>query len=229
MESQSMRSLLLAALLTIALAGLCEGEAAAGYREEAESLVTNPPNGIVIRADLEKTIDGLANDARASRGRKRLVASPAFKAAARAQAIDMALGDFVGHRSRKGQSFSVRFAAFAGDADRFPARGENAARDRGDGPPDGAKARRLFQQWLDSGGHRRNLLGTAYDLMSSGVIQKGDHVYAVQIFWAEPQPAATLATGTKTSGDGRQMSGEASPKPKPKRSILTVLKNLWPG
>jgi uncharacterized protein YkwD len=171
----------------MALAGPWHGKAAAGYREDAEDLVARPPAGIVIRADLEGRIDGLANNARTSRGRKPLTPSTLFKTAARAQAIDMAVGDFVGHRSRKGQNFSIRFAAFAGDADRFPARGENAARDRSKGPADGEKARRLFQQWLDSGGHRRNLLAPNYRMVSSGVVQKGNHVYAVQIFWAAPK------------------------------------------
>ena len=213
---QGMRRIVLPALLlTIALAGPWRGEAQAGYREDAENLVARPPAGIVIRSDLESTIDGLANEARTSRGRKRLTSSAQFKTAARAQAIDMALGDFVGHRSRKGQNFSIRFAAFAGDADRYPARGENAARDRARIPADDTKARRLFQQWLDSGGHRRNLLAPSYAMVSSGVIQKGEHVYAIQIFWAEPVAEAEVKPKFPAS---REFA--------PKRSILSVLRGL---
>ena len=224
MPRQRMRRFVLSGLLTVTLAGPWPSEAAAGYREDAESLVAKPPGGIVIRADLESTIDGLANDARTGRGRKPLAPSGLFQTAARAQAIDMAMGDFVGHRSRKGQNFSIRFAAFAGDADRFPARGENAARDRADGPADGKKARRLFQQWLDSGGHRRNLLAANYAMVSSGVIQKGDHVYAIQIFWAEPKPE-TQGLGSLRSTPKKVPARTVS---SPGRSILNALRNLWP-
>ncbi len=214
--------------LTVALLAPWPPEAAAGYREDAESLVANPPAGIVIRPDLEGAMDGLANEARADKGRKPLTASPLFKAAARAQAIDMALGDFVAHRSRKGHGFSSRFAAFAGDADRFPARGENVARDRIKGPVDGDKARRLFQQWLDSGGHRRNLLGRNYEMISSGAIQKGNHLYAVQIFWAAPVDGG-LDAGVRTIGRSEAAeSRDAVEKPVPKRSILKTLRGLWP-
>jgi uncharacterized protein YkwD len=205
--------MLLWALLTVAIAA---GDAQAGYREDAERLVAEPPAGIVIREDLETAIDGLANAARTGRGRKPLASSPLFKTPARAQAIDMALGNFVGHRSRTGLGFSARFAAFAGDADRFPARGENAARDRARGPADASKARRLFQQWLDSGGHRRNLLAPGYAMVSSGVIQKGDHLYAVQIFWAEP---AQLPAGAPT----RARTENSGPS-----SLFTALRKLWP-
>ena len=163
-----------------------ETNAASAYRTYAEQLIQQPPDGVSIRSDLESVLDGLAQQARA--GKKRpLVASTVFKTAARAQAIDMVLGDFVGHTSLKGYSFRARFAAFTEDPDQFPARGENAARERSGGPAGEAKAKRLFQQWLDSGGHRRNLLNRSYNRVSTGVVQKGDHLYAVQMFWTEPE------------------------------------------
>jgi uncharacterized protein YkwD len=161
--------------------------AAPAYRAYAEQLAQEPPGSVVVRPDLEKLLDSLAQDARAAKKRRVLSSSSQFKIAARAQAIDMVLGDFVGHRSRRGHSFHARFEAFAGDPDLYSARGENAARERSEGPADDAKARRLFKQWLDSGGHRRNMLNRSYNRVSSGVVQKGDHLYAVQIFWSEPE------------------------------------------
>jgi uncharacterized protein YkwD len=159
-------------------------EAAPAYRAYAEQLIRQPPEGVAIRSDLESLLDGLAQQARAAKKRP-LVASEYFKTAARAQAIDMVLGDFVGHTSLKGYSFRARFAAFAEDPEQFPARGENAARERSGGAAGEAKARKLFQQWLDSGGHRRNLMNRSYNRVSTGVVQKGDHLYAVQMFWTE--------------------------------------------
>jgi uncharacterized protein YkwD len=161
--------------------------AASAYRSYAEQLALAPPSDIVIRPDLETLLDGLAQQARVAKKRRILSASEQFKIAARAQAIDMVLGDFVGHKSLKGYSFHARFAAFADDPELYPSRGENAARERSNGPAGEAKARRLFQQWLDSGGHRRNMLNRSYNRVSSGVVQKGEHLYAVQIFWREPE------------------------------------------
>jgi uncharacterized protein YkwD len=48
---------------------------------------------------------------------------------ARAQALEMVKGNFVGHKSASGHSFSARFEAFA-DPDQRGDFGENAARDR---------------------------------------------------------------------------------------------------
>ena len=164
------------------------------YRAYAEQLIQNPPQSVVIRPDLETLLDSLAKSARLSKNRKAVVSSPEFKMLARAQAIDMVLGDYVGHRSLKGYSFHARFAAFASESEFYPARGENAARERSGGTPGEAKARRLFDQWLRSSGHRRNLLSPSFDYVSSGVVQKGDHLYAVQVFWRE-KPAEEVSGG----------------------------------
>jgi uncharacterized protein YkwD len=48
---------------------------------------------------------------------------------ARAQALEMVKGNFVGHKSASGHSFRARFEAFA-DPDQRGDFGENAARDR---------------------------------------------------------------------------------------------------
>jgi uncharacterized protein YkwD len=180
------------------LAVFCQtGAAAPPYRAYAEELTRNPPQSVVIRPDLETLLDSLAANARLSQKRNPAISSPQFKTLARAQAIDMVLGDYVGHQSLKGYSFRARFAAFADNPDLYPARGENAARERSDGPADEAKTRRLFDQWLRSGGHRRNLLSRSYDHMSTGVVQKGGHLYAVQIFWRVKPDTAEGGSGAE--------------------------------
>jgi uncharacterized protein YkwD len=75
-----------------------------------------------------------------------------------------------------------------GLAERFPARGENAASDRRKDEAGPDKARRLFQSWIESSSHRRNLLQRDYAYVSTGVVQRGSELWAVQIFWAEPLP-----------------------------------------
>lgn len=179
--------LTLSLLLCLAVP-LAAGPAAAGdYRAYADGMLANLPEGVKPRPDLERYIDGLASTYRVSEGRKSLKPDDMLREAARAQALDMMLGGYVGHDSRQGHKFAARFKAFAGDPDLFPARGENAARDTQKGEADKAKARRLFQQWIDSGGHRRNLLSRNYDYVSTGVMQRGNKIWAVQMFWAEPR------------------------------------------
>ena len=148
----------------------------------ALELLQSMPRGAVIRSDLEAYLDGLAAEARSAGGRAPVMASELLRDAARAQALEMLQGNYVGHQSRSGYQFKHRFAAFA-DPQVNGNHGENVARDRQDGPVDRAKARRLFQQWLDSRGHRRNLMDRNYRFVSTGAVEFGYHLYAVQIFW----------------------------------------------
>jgi uncharacterized protein YkwD len=78
------------------------------------------------------------------------------------------------------------------EAELYPARGENAASDRKKGEAGEAKARRLFASWIDSSGHRRNLMSRDYEFVSTGVIQRGDELWAVQIFWSKPKEQTPL-------------------------------------
>jgi uncharacterized protein YkwD len=158
--------------------------AAEAYRVYAVGLLQAKPEAAVIRADLEAYLDRLAAEARRDGGRAPLVASDLLRTAARAQALEMLQGNFVGHDSKSGFRFRHRFAAFA-DPMVHGNHGENAARDRQAGPVDQAKARRLFGQWLDSSGHRRNLMNRDYRYVSTGAVAIGHHLYAVQIFWEQ--------------------------------------------
>jgi len=162
--------------------------AAAGpYFDYATGLAATPPKGSMYRPDLEAELLKLANGYRAEEGRKPLAASDEFLIAARAHAADMMLNDFVGHTASTGQGFQSRMTAFAMDITRFPSIGENAARDTQKGDADAAKARRLFRQWVDSRPHRKNLVSKSFQFVSTGVIQKGNRIWAVQIFFAAPR------------------------------------------
>jgi uncharacterized protein YkwD len=155
----------------------------------ADNLVANLPNGMVARPDLEAYLNDRAAAARRAAGRTPVKAAPELVIAARAQAAEMAIGNYVGHQSSTGEPFRKRFEAYIDDGT-VTAFGENAARDRQKGPVDTAKASRLFQQWLDSAGHRRNLMNPDYAYVATGGIQMGHHLYAVQIFWNRDQTKA---------------------------------------
>jgi len=184
-----LRVIVLAIMLPIwVVAGCGEVKAEAGnaYRKYVESLMARPPEGVVFREDLETYLDQLASSYRRSKRRPALAADPALREAARAQAIDMMLAGRSSHRSRTGHDFKARFAAFLSADNTAWVSGENAASDRRKGAVDKARAKRLFQLWIDSTGHRKNLLRDRYVHVSTGAVQRGDEIWSVQIFWSEP-------------------------------------------
>ena len=177
-------------LLTVAAVApvVSAGPAKAGpYLDFATALTANPPDGTAFRPDLEDELLRLANAYRAKQGKKALQAGADFVTAARAHAADMMMNNFVGHRASTGHSFQSRMEVFAGDITRYPSLAENAARDTKKTPVDAGKARALFQQWVDSRPHRKELVNRSYQFVSTGVIQRGNSIWAVQIFYAAPR------------------------------------------
>jgi uncharacterized protein YkwD len=179
--------LVLVASASAALSGL-PAEAQSDYAQYAQRVLTHLPENAGARPDLEDYLDKLVSSYRQSKGRKGLIASDLMREAARAQAADMMYAGKSNHRSRAGHSFDQRFGAYVGDSDLYRARGENAASIRKRSSADQGKARALFDLWLDSGGHRRNLMKRDYEFVSTGVIQRGEELWAVQIFWSKPTP-----------------------------------------
>jgi uncharacterized protein YkwD len=97
----------------------------------------------------------------------------------------MMLNGYVGHKSSSGHEFDSRMRAFLGSSIMMmPRMAENAARDTQKGEVDVGKARRLFQQWVKSRSHRKTLLNSGYKFVSTGVVQRGNKIWAVQIFFA---------------------------------------------
>lgn len=185
-------TLALGALAYAGSSALSPVQADVRYKAYAAKLMRSLPAGAKVRPDLEAHLNQLANAERRRAGRPALKASSKLRKAARAQAAEMILGNFVGHHTRGGFDFGDRIRAFMPDFEDL--RGENAARDRKGGASAKAQSQRLFKQWLDSRRHRRNLIRTEYRFISSGAIQVGKHLYAVQIFW-EPQSSKTSING----------------------------------
>ena len=157
------------------------------YRDYAEGLAANPPKGAEYRPDLESVLAALASAYRVEEGKEPITPDDAFLIPARAHAADMMINGFMGHSSSMGQSFQGRMAAFVGDVTKYPSIGENAARDTQDTPVDDAKARALFKQWVQSRTHRKNLVNRSFRFVSTGVIQRGNKIWAVQIFFGTPR------------------------------------------
>ena len=165
------------------------------YLEIALGSLKNLPAEARIREDLEAVIAGQANVYRQSKGVSSLQSSSRLRDAARAQAIDMMLNGYVGHKASSGHEFDSRMRAFLGSpVMMMPRMAENAARDTQKGEADSGKARRLFQQWVESRPHRKTLLNGGYKFVSTGVVQRGNKIWAVQIFFA-PLPEGMKVLG----------------------------------
>jgi uncharacterized protein YkwD len=52
-------------------------------------------------------------------------------------------------------------------------------------------ARRAVQGWMNSEGHRANILSPAYDHSGIGVVIEGSYIYATQVFWGPPKRTPT--------------------------------------
>ena len=145
---------LIGGLTTCAL--VLPAHAANSYRGYADAMLASPPRGAKIRPDLEAYLDLLAAEARYRAKRKPVAASDLLRNMARAQALEMVKGNFVGHKSASGHSFRKRFEAFA-DPEQRGDFGENAARDR----QPSAWARRTQASLTCRSSHRRLLLERA--------------------------------------------------------------------
>lgn len=154
------------------------------------------PDGARYRDDLEQVLLAAANAYRAGKGLKPLAsADGTLAAAARAHAADMMQNGFVGHTSSSGAGFESRMRALHPGVMMLPRMAENAARERSKGPPDEAKARKLFQQWVNSGSHARTLRSRDYVSVATGVVEKDGKLFAVQIFEGPPLKSNMFGTG----------------------------------
>lgn len=181
--------LMLVMLVIVATSNCCLAQP---YFDYAEGLLHHLPEGAVLRPDLEDTLAGLANAYRAQQGSETLRPSPALRDAARAHAIDMMVNNFMGHRASTGHDFDSRMHVFLGNPMRFPFMAENAAKDSQATPADAAKASSLFRQWVKSAPHRKALVNRTYRFVSTGVVQRGNMIWAVQIFWDELPPGLKI-------------------------------------
>jgi uncharacterized protein YkwD len=181
------RRLVLQAMALACAIGICGTASAGPYRDYAMALNASPPQGSRYRPDLEAELLRLTNAYRAQQGKRPLAADNTFRAAARAHAADMMVHSFMGHRASTGHNFDSRVRAFVDDITRYPGLAENAARESQRTPVNAAKARHLFQEWVDSGPHRKNLVSRSCAFVSTGVIQRGNTIWAVQIFFAAPR------------------------------------------
>lgn len=151
-ENPLRRARLIAALALVAV----------GYAPPAAAA----PHGTVA-ARSERAVLELLNDARERRGLRPLSQSTELARAAQRHASDMAARSYFAHESLDGRTFADRIRS-AGYLSGFPGRwklAENLAWATGDK----ASARPVVAAWMDSSGHRRNILDRTFRQIGFGL------------------------------------------------------------
>jgi uncharacterized protein YkwD len=136
-----------------------------------------------FQPEIEKALFARVNAYRVSQGRGALQPDKTLQFAARAHAQDMASHGFMGHVASIGYDFESRMRAFRGGGVlNLPSLGENAADFRMNSAAPDEVAEGLFQEWLHSEEHRRNMVSRDYIKAAMGVAVGNGKAYADQIF-----------------------------------------------
>lgn len=134
-----------------------------------------------VFADAQGDALALINDARAKAGCAALTMQPQLQAAAKGHATAMAVKNFFSHTGKNGSKMVQRIKA-AGYRGRKLA--ENIA--AGQKTPQAA-----VQAWLDSPGHRRNMLDCDFSETGLAMVYQADdaplagNAYAMKYYWVQ--------------------------------------------
>ena len=158
----------LAVLLTLPVAAQAAGQE--GASSASSSIGT-------LRA---QALD-LANASRTEVGLGELLRSGVLDEAAQTHADAMLERGFYDHISPEGETPFDRFLAAGGS--RWAVSGENIARCEGCETPPGAERVASFHEgWMESPGHRENILSSGFTRFGFGIAGEGAETYAVQTF-----------------------------------------------
>jgi uncharacterized protein YkwD len=126
-------------------------------------------------AEIEREIEARINEIRIEHGLEPLEHNETLAAVARAYSCRMAREDFFAHESPDGDMVADRVVA----ADvRYRVVGENLAMIGGMGNPGEA----AVEGWMESEGHRENLLRSNYEESGVGACTEGEAIYFTHVF-----------------------------------------------
>lgn len=129
------------------------------------------PKPATASSGVASQVLALVNDERAKAGCGSLTTSSALQRAAQGHSADMAANDYFSHDSQDGRSFSdrIRAAGYTGGAI-----AENIAAGQ-------ATASAVMRSWMDSPGHRANILNCSYRHLGVGYAKGGSYGY----YWTQ--------------------------------------------
>jgi uncharacterized protein YkwD len=124
----------------------------------------------------------LVNEERRNRDLHPLTLGPHLNEAAQKHAEDMLERNYYAHASPEGNTARDRYIQAGGSRWRLVA--ENIARCQGcETPPTENRVKELHKGWMDSPGHRENILKQGLDTFGYGIVVGADRtLYAVQTF-----------------------------------------------
>ncbi len=143
--------------------------AAEPRKAEASATVRTCTGGTITLTDAEKRSLDLHNQTRASKGLSKFCVHPALQRAARAHSKEMIGRDYFSHNSFNGESFSNRLKryGYTPQPNRYWTVGENIA--WGSGSMGSADS--IFKGWMNSTGHRANILNGKFKQIGIGAFR----------------------------------------------------------
>ena len=130
-------------------------------------------------AQVEQAIFNKVNEERAKAGVSPLSYNSTMEKYARIKSQDMGDNNYFSHADLSGNYITSKMKA---DGVSYKAWGENIAYIGGITDPT-ALANKFMENWMNSEGHRKNILSTNFDSIGIGVYQSGNKVYATQEFY----------------------------------------------
>ena len=130
-------------------------------------------------AQVEQAIFNKVNEERTKAGVAPLSYNSTMEKYARIKSQDMGDNNYFSHADLSGNYITTKMKA---DGVNYKAWGENIAYIGGMTDPT-ALANQFMENWMNSEGHRANILSTNFNSIGVGVYKIGDKVYATQEFY----------------------------------------------
>lgn len=145
--------------------------------DAADTVTVTGCTGTSVVLDLnEKAMLDLHNKQRATKGLKALCVHPALQKAAEAHSQDMIDKDYFTHNSQDGTTFAQRIKR---EGYNYRTAGENIAWGSGSlGSPDN-----IFKGWMNSSGHKANIMNKSYREVGIGAVAGTYKSYAGATMW----------------------------------------------
>lgn len=150
--------------------------------ESTENNSTTDNNTTVsdkFMAEVEQAIYNKVNEERAKAGVPALSYNTTMEKYARIKSQDMGDKNYFSHTDPNGNYITTQMKA---DGVTYNAWGENIAYIGGITDPT-ALANQFMRNWMNSEGHKKNILSTNFSSIGVGVYKIGDKVYATQEFY----------------------------------------------
>ncbi|MEG0307167.1 MAG: CAP domain-containing protein [Clostridium sp.] len=141
--------------------------------------VTTPSNGVDFSSQVEQFIFNKVNEERAKAGVSQLSYSGLMEKYARIKSKDMGDRNYFDHKNPEGQLITTQMD---NDGVTYRAWGENIAYIGGVSDLN-ALADQFMTNWMNSQGHRENILSTNFQSIGVGVYKSGNKYYATQEFY----------------------------------------------